>query len=118
MSQPGLIILYVADPAASAAFYAGLFGAGPIEESPNFIMFKLETGLMFGLWRGSDVKPAAPALPGASELVFMSGDVDAMYANWSARGVAILATPATAEFGRSFVAADPDGHRLRVLTPS
>ena len=118
MTHPNLIILYVADPAASAAFYTGLFGVGPFEESPNFVMFKLATGLMFGLWRRSDVKPPTPALPGGNELVIMSGDVDALHAEWAARGIRLLGPPETAEFGRSFVAADPDGHRLRVLSPA
>ena len=42
-------------------------------------------------------------------------DVDAAHADWAARGIAILQPPEDAEFGRSFVAADPDGHRLRVM---
>jgi predicted enzyme related to lactoylglutathione lyase len=118
MTQPGLIILYVANPTASAAFYADLFGTAPVETSPNFVMFKLASGLMFGLWRREDVKPAAPALPAANELVIFSGDVDAVHADWAGRGVSMLAAPVAAEFGRSFVAADPDGHRLRVLAPA
>lgn len=119
--SPSLIILYVADPMASAAFYTALLGRPPIEQSPGFVMFALESGLKLGLWRRSAVLPAAPATPGAGELVLMAESpeaVDATHEAWSAQGLAILAAPATAEFGHSFVAADPDGHRLRVLAPS
>jgi catechol 2,3-dioxygenase-like lactoylglutathione lyase family enzyme len=59
-SSPGAaIILYVDNPAASAAFYAALLGQAPAEQSPTEL-----------------------------------------------------------DFGRTFVALDPDGHRLRVFAPA
>jgi predicted enzyme related to lactoylglutathione lyase len=42
--------------------------------------------------------------------------VDSMYVDWKAKGASILMLPTDLDFGRSFVAADPDGHRLRVYT--
>jgi len=42
--------------------------------------------------------------------------VDVIYDEWKAKGVTILMPPADLDFGRCFVAADPDGHRLRVYT--
>jgi catechol 2,3-dioxygenase-like lactoylglutathione lyase family enzyme len=36
MTDPNLVILYVDNPATSAAFYAGLLGRTPVESSPTF----------------------------------------------------------------------------------
>lgn len=44
-------------------------------------------------------------------------EVDRLYEAWKALGVRIEQAPMTAVFGRTFVALDPDGHRLRVCTP-
>ncbi|MCF6367560.1 NAD(P)-binding domain-containing protein [Rhizobium halophilum] len=54
------------------------------------------------------------------ELAFMVDDdaaVNRLYDTWRAAGVAIEQEPSVAVFGRTFVALDPDGHRLRVCTP-
>ena len=114
------LILHVASPAASAAFYAGLLERQPVEASPGFVMFALSDGLMLGLWACDGVVPAASAAIGGSELAFPVGAadaVDATHAAWSGRGVTILQPPTDLDFGRSFVAADPDGHWLRVFAP-
>ena len=39
------------------------------------------------------------------------------YRDWSLRGLPILQAPIDMDFGRTFVALDPDGHRLRVFAP-
>ena len=39
MPDLSLVILYVDDPTASAAFYADLLGQPPAEQSPTFAMF-------------------------------------------------------------------------------
>jgi predicted enzyme related to lactoylglutathione lyase len=44
--------------------------------------------------------------------------VEALHADWQGLGVPIAQPPATLDFGRSFVALDPDGHRLRVFKPA
>lgn len=44
-------------------------------------------------------------------------EVDRLYEAWKALDVRIEQAPMTAVFGRTFVALDPDGHRLRVCTP-
>lgn len=41
-------------------------------------------------------------------------DVEQLYRDWTARGFAIPLEPTTLAFGYTFVATDPDGHRLRV----
>jgi predicted enzyme related to lactoylglutathione lyase len=117
MPQPSFVILYVASPAASAEFYAALLGRPPLEASPTFVMFAFAEGVMLGLWVRSEVAPAVSAAPGGSEIAFTAPDVDAVYADWRRRGIRIAQAPEDMDFGRSFTALDPDGHRLRVFKP-
>ena len=119
MPNPNFLLLHVDSPEASAAFYAELLGHPPIETSPTFVMFALKSGIMLGLWSRHTVEPRAGAV-GASELAFTVKDdaaVDATCLHWKRLEVSILMEPTTMDFGRSFVAADPDGHRLRVFAP-
>ena len=119
MAEPNFILLHVNDATASAAFYTSLLGRKPVEAAPTFAMFALESGVMLGLWTKSGVEPAATT-PGGSELGFSvsdSGAVDALHAEWRSRGMDIIQAPTEMDFGRTFVALDPDGHRLRVFAP-
>lgn len=118
MPDLSLVILYVDDPAASTAFYADLLGQAPGEQSPTFAMFPLPSGIGLGLWSRHTVEPAAAAGGGGGEIAFMAADVDAVHADWSAKGLAIAQPPTELDFGRAFVALDPDGHRLRVFAPA
>lgn len=113
-----LVILLVADPAASATFYRDLLGLEPTEQSPTFAMFALPSGVGIGLWSSTTVEPPPSGTPGAAELCFMEEDVDAVHAAWTARGVRIAQPPTDLDFGRTFVALDPDGHRVRVFRPA
>ena len=114
----GFVLLLVADPAASAAFYQDLLGHAPVEQSPTFAMFALPTGVNLGLWSRATVEPAPGAAAGAAELGFVEDDVDGIHAAWAARGVRIAQAPVDLDFGRTFVALDPDGHRVRVFRPA
>lgn len=119
MSYSSFAILYVNDVAESVAFYSKLIKSEPIENAPTFALFALEGGMMLGLWRKADIEPAASHPTGASEISISFEDkvrVDAMHQAWSAFGVKITLPPKQAEFGYSFVAEDPDGHRIRVMT--
>lgn len=121
MPDPDFVILYVDSPAASAVFYADLLGKPPVEASPTFAMFAMESGVMLGLWSRHTVEPAAIAAGGGAEIAFTAADstaVQGIHADWSARGLPILQAPTTMDFGHTFVALDPDGHRLRVFAPS
>ncbi len=117
MTTPNFFMLYVEAPEASARFYADLFAVAPVEVSPTFALFILEAGFKFGLWARHGVEPA-PRDPGCSgEVVFMLADasaVDATFQSWSRKGLSILQQPVAMDFGYTFVALDPDGHRLRV----
>ena len=121
MTDPHFVLLYVANPSASAAFYTELLGHPPVENSPTFAMFALSSGVMLGLWSKHTVEPAAPAHFGGCELAFTVADADAVRAQhqaWLARGLPIAQPPTDLDFGHTFVALDPDGHRLRVFAPS
>ena len=43
--------------------------------------------------------------------------VDELYREWVGRGLRIAQAPVTLDFGYTFVALDPDQHRLRVFAP-
>lgn len=121
MNAFNFVILYVKDPAASAHFYADLFGVEPVEASPFFVMFALPSGMRLGLWAKHTVEPMVKKDSGGAELIFSEKDevdVADRYDQWSRRGLVIEQEPVTLEFGRTFVALDPDGHRLRVYSPA
>lgn len=118
-SKTNSIILYVSNVAASARYYAGILGQEPMEAGDTFAMFPLPSGLGLGLWGKEGVTPAAAGAGGACEVGFkvdMAEEVDRCHAQWQEKGVEILMPPTDLDFGRSFIAADPDGHRLRVYT--
>ena len=118
MPSPDFTILYVDSPEKSGAFYRTLLGVDPVEASSTFVLFALPNGLKLGLWSRHTVEPRAGAAGG--EIAFTvdeAATVDTTYAAWSGRGLKMLQEPVDMDFGRTFVALDPDGHRLRVFCP-
>lgn len=118
MYEPTYTLHYVDDPEASGRLYASLFGTEPVQASPTFVLFALPGGLKLGLWSRHTVEPAAPAALGGAEIgikVAADAEVDALHDDWRGRGLPILQAPTVMDFGRTFVAGDPDGHRLRVF---
>lgn len=121
MVHPDFTILFVDNPLTSADFYQALFGAEPVEKSPTFALFVLNTGMKLGLWSRHTAEPSVTAGSGGSEICFRHNDaasVDKIYADWSGRGLRVLQTPVEMDFGYTFVVTDPDGHRLRVYAMS
>ena len=117
---PTMFILYVGDVAASAAFYAALLGVAPVEQTAGFALFAPAAGGRLGLWKSSAVVPAVAAPPGGSELCCPVADAATLlhlHRVWTAAGVRIAQAPETMDFGETFTALDPDGHRIRVFTP-
>lgn len=120
MSDPNFIILYVDNPIASTTFYADLLGKAPLEVAPTFAMFALSSGVMLGLWSRHTVSPATTMTGGGTELAFSVTDkstVLSQHEAWVQRKLAIVQAPIDLDFGYTFVALDPDGHRLRVFAP-
>jgi catechol 2,3-dioxygenase-like lactoylglutathione lyase family enzyme len=115
------VLLHVADPLASVSFYSELLGRPAIESGPGFAMLPLSEAVMLGLWLASDADPSGSGKPGASEISFEVADVSALtslHADWVEKGLPILVEPVEKPFGHTFVAADPDGHRIRVIASS
>ncbi|MBA8901355.1 VOC family protein [Phyllobacterium sp. P30BS-XVII] len=118
MANPNLMILYVANAPVSRAFYAQLLKREPLEETENFAMFALDSGLLFGLWASEKVQPPVTMTGSGTELVFSVGtddEVETAHRDWAARGLTIAQAPVLMDFGYTFVALDPDGHRLRMF---
>ncbi|OKH86640.1 VOC family protein [Thalassospira sp. TSL5-1] len=120
MLQPSYVLLYVASVQQSAAFYRDILQCDPVESSATFALFITEKGPRFGLWGRDGVEPAVDpdGHPGCSETGFpveTRDMVDRLYAGWREKGLVILQSPVEMDFGYTFVAADPDGHRLRVF---
>ncbi len=121
MTDPNFLLLYVADIATSVAFWSDLLGRPPIEKSDTFAMLPLRDGVMLGLWKVDGVEPAARLTGGGAEIAFAVAtrdDVDKIHTDWSDGDRTILQPPTDMDFGRTFTAADPDGHRLRVFCPA
>ncbi|WP_353414576.1 VOC family protein [Brucella sp. NBRC 12953] len=112
-----IVLLYVADIWTSARFYNRLFDRAAQQISPRFALFVLPSGMRLGLWSQASVQPVPVSRAGGGELGFQvacGGEVDRLHVEWRSKGVTIALPPMTLDFGRSFVALDPDGHRLRV----
>jgi len=121
MTKPNFVILYVADVRRSTDFWTDLLGVAPIDASDTFAMMPLTDGMMLGLWAVAGVAPATETRGGGGEVCIAVGSADAVettHADWAARGRTILQTPTTMDFGHTFTAADPDGHRIRVFFPA
>lgn len=120
MSDISFVLLYVDNVAASEAFYAKALGRGAIESSATFAMIPAAPGLMLGLWRRDGVSPPAGPSGGGELAIAVGGnaEVDATCEAWRAKGIEIAQTPTSMDFGYTFLARDPDGHRLRVFAPA
>ncbi|WP_112133588.1 VOC family protein [Glycomyces dulcitolivorans] len=122
MPAPNIFIVYVADAPASARFYGDLFDIKPVFETPGYISFELAPdnpggGIAFSVWGRSGVDFAANPVRTGELCVALGrepGAIDALYEEWKAKGVTIVDEPSDEVFGRTFVAADPDGNLIRV----
>lgn len=120
MPDFSFLLLHVKDHAASAAFYNELLDIPIIEQKADFAMLPLRDGVMLGLWSRETVEPESTGQSGASEVAFTVADtaaVETTHADWKQRGLDIIQPPTRMVFGATFVALDPDGHRLRVFAP-
>ena len=121
MTDFNLVVLYVNDSGASATFYNELLGQPIVQSSPKFAVLPLGKKAKLGLWQRDAVEPRADNKTGGGEVVFTVADAEAVRATheaWKARGLKIAQAPTAVNFGHTFVALDPDGHRLRVLAPA
>ena len=120
MPDPNFVLLYVENPQASEPFYTQLLGHKAVQSSTTFVLFALASGVRLGLWSKHAAEPP-PGPVGGGELAFAVGNanaVDSLHREWHRRGMTIVQRPTKMDLGRTFVALDPDGHRLRVFAPT
>lgn len=119
MPFPDTILFYVDDIERSQAFYTPLIGAEPVHASSDFVLYAAKDAPKFALWRRGDANPAASVTGGGGEVNITAKskqEVDDLYAQWSDDGAAFLHKPKDVpKVGYTFVAHDPDGHRIRVF---
>ena len=117
VSAPNLFLVYVRDAEDASAFYSDLFDIQPSFTSPRYVAFDVAPGVVFAVWTGRS-EHAVPATPRVSEVGLMvpgsAATVDAVYAQWTAKGVTAVEEPHDDVFGRTFVVCDPDGNLIRV----
>ena len=105
MSNVSFLLVYVDDVATSEGFYASHpRPPGGRSPPPTFAMLPAGPGLMLGLWKRDGVKPPATS-GGGGEIAFTAendAEVDALCAEWRAKGVDDRATRR------------PDGFRLHL----
>ncbi|XVV12162.1 VOC family protein [Actinoplanes sp. CA-131856] len=111
-------IVYVSDAPAAALFYGDLLGLSPSLETPEYVAFSLGPGADLALWSGR-FDNLSPDVPRTGEVCLAIGggrpdEIDAIFRQWQSKGVTILHEPHDAGFGLTFLAADPDGNRIRV----
>lgn len=120
MINPNLLLFYVKNPLKSGDFYANIFQQQPVAAYPTYVAFTFSNGLTFSLW-SIDAKDFVSVGSGCrSELAFMVNDdneVRQLRNDWEKLGVSIEQDLHEAVFGLTFVALDPDGHRIRVCIP-
>jgi catechol 2,3-dioxygenase-like lactoylglutathione lyase family enzyme len=121
MIEVDSIVLYVEDLALSRKFYTDLLERRPQEPSPTFLSFELDSGLKLELKVRAKSQPPATMTGGGAEICVKVPDEKALHGlfeQWKAKGARFAQSPTKLVFGMTFVALDPDGHRLRVFVQS
>ncbi len=120
MLTPNLLLFYVKNPLESAFFYEKIFSTKPIASFPTYVAFSFDNGFTFSLWSTQATNFVSVGTGHRSELSFMVKDeqkVRELHDEWQKLGVTIEQDLHEAVFGLTFVALDPDGHRIRVCMP-
>jgi hypothetical protein len=120
MLIPNLLLFYVENPLKSALFYEKIFSKKPVASFPTYVAFSFENGFTFSLWSTQAKNFVSGGAGHRSELSFMVNEeqtVRELRKQWGEFGVIIEQDLHEAVFGLTFVALDPDGHRIRVCMP-
>ncbi|GLT19098.1 glyoxalase [Vibrio zhanjiangensis] len=111
------VVLYVQDVQVSQDFYTQILGCDSKALSATCveIIFANDTRVL--LKQSKSVVPESQVTGGGSELSILVADqitFQALYQSWKTQSVEFAQQPAELPFGMSFVAQDPDEHRIRV----
>jgi catechol 2,3-dioxygenase-like lactoylglutathione lyase family enzyme len=107
----GLVSLYFQDLDRARAFYTETLGMAIAPEftGPDFIFLALR-GAALALRPISATLDGAQTGPGSVDISILVDDVDAAYADLTAKGVDIRTEIGDVGAGRAFFARDPEGH--------
>ena len=122
-----LFILYVADQAASRAFYESTLGVAPRLDVPGMTEFDLPGGALLGLMPIAGIRRLlGPAMPDPelaagiprAELYLISPEAQAMHERALAAGATELSPMEMRNWGqRAAYSLDPDAHVLAFALP-
>ena len=115
------IVLYVEDIVVSKMFYTDLLECSAQQLSPTFISLELGAGSKLELKERASSQPPATITGGGTELSIRVPDettLNKLFEKWKSKGIRFAQTPTTQVFGQTFVALDPDGHRIRIFAQS
>jgi predicted enzyme related to lactoylglutathione lyase len=118
MLQPNAFILYVDNLVSSTQFYEDLLGIKSEQMSPTFSQFSLTPQMGLGLKSRQAVQPPTEKT-GGGELAFVvdhNHKVDDLFQEWQKKDIEMIHVPTIMPFGYSFMAIDPNGNRLRVVS--
>jgi catechol 2,3-dioxygenase-like lactoylglutathione lyase family enzyme len=101
----------VSDLARSRAWYVSTLGLKVEFEIPDRKTTALQDGEGFAIFLQ---EAAAPIAPQGCALWFQVDDVEATFAQWSARGVLFAHGPGKSFWGYGAELADPDGYLVRL----
>ena len=112
----GIVNLFVRDLERAKIFYTETLGLPVIAElsGPAFVALRPAHGSPITLQDAATVPPELAGTPGGVEIGLEVEDVDAVWRDWSAKGVRVLEEPHDQPFGRAFRATDPEGFLLNV----
>ena len=112
-------ILYVENIELSKKFYTEIFERDAQILSPTFISFCLSKSCTLELKQLAQVSPITDTTGGGTELSIQVPDtksLNELFVRWKNIGIKFLQPPTELIFGLTFVAVDPDKHRIRVFT--
>ena len=101
----------VSDVARSRDWYVSQLGLAVEFEVAERHLVALQDSEGFAIFLQ---EAAAPVQPGGWALWFQVEDVEAIFATWSARGVAFSHAPQKSYWGYGAELVDPDGYRVRL----
>ncbi len=107
------MVIYVDDVKKSTAFYTKLLEKEPVEVFEEFAVFQLIRDFILGIQAKAGIDPKPQPRFGGFEICVADAtedEVDVLYKKWKELGVSMALEPTNL----TFVAVDPDGHRLRV----
>lgn len=111
---PGFISITVSDVGRSADFYERHLGAvrDPFDFGPSFVAFLGWPAFAVSAPR-PDRPPPSPGTTGIA-LWWRAANAQALYERMKSAGARVVREPFDGPFGRTFVAADPDGYPITI----